>query len=56
MKNTVAALLLCLGAFFCVGTLGAASAERVYHTSDATCDGWPRAPIGMASAWVEDGP
>ena len=48
MKNTVAALLLCLGAAFCIGTLDAAGAERVYQTSDATCDGWPRAPIGMA--------
>ena len=48
MKNTFTALLIGLGASFCVATLGAAGAERVYHTSDATCDGWPRAPIGMA--------
>jgi glucose/arabinose dehydrogenase len=48
MKNTFTALLICLGASFCVASLGAAGAERVYHTGDATCDGWPRAPIGMA--------
>jgi len=42
MKYRIAALLLCLG------TLGAAGAERFYKTSEATCDGWPRAPIGMA--------
>lgn len=42
MKYRIAALLLCLG------TLGASAAERIYHTTDATCDGWPRAPIGMA--------
>ncbi|HEY1876500.1 MAG TPA: hypothetical protein VGG66_03485, partial [Rhizomicrobium sp.] len=48
MKNTIAGLFFCLSATFCVGASGAAGAERVYHTSDATCDGWPRAPIGMA--------
>ena len=41
MKYKIAALLL-------LCTLSASAAERVYHTSDATCDGWPRAPIGMA--------
>ncbi len=48
MKNTIAALVLCLGAELCVALPGATAAERIYHTSDATCDGWPRAPIGMA--------
>ena len=42
MKFSIAALLLCLG------TLSAAGAERFYQTGDATCDGWPRASIGMA--------
>jgi len=42
VKYSIAALLLCLG------TLSAAGAERFYQTGDATCDGWPRAPIGMA--------
>ena len=48
MKYNIAVLLLYLGTLVCLGTLGAAGAERIYHTSDATCDGWPRAPIGMA--------
>ena len=42
MKYKIAVLL------FIAGTLSAAAAERFYHTTDATCDGWPRAPIGMA--------
>src|SRR5438105_2479711 len=42
MKFRIAVLFLGLG------TLGAAGAERFYHISEATCDGWPRAPIGMA--------
>jgi glucose/arabinose dehydrogenase len=42
MKFKIAALFLCLGA------VSASAAERIYHTTDASCDGWPRAPIGMA--------
>jgi glucose/arabinose dehydrogenase len=45
MKIRIAFLLLALG------TLSATAAERFYHTTDATCDGWPRAPIGMAKGF-----
>lgn len=41
MKFRIAALLLCLGSF-------SAMAAEQYKTSGDTCDGWPRAPIGMA--------
>ena len=29
----------------------AAAVDRTYHTASATCDGWPRAPIGMAPGY-----
>jgi glucose/arabinose dehydrogenase len=45
MRYKLACLLLVLG------TVGAAAAERFYRTSDATCDGWPRAPITMAKGY-----
>ncbi|HEX4635506.1 MAG TPA: PQQ-dependent sugar dehydrogenase [Rhizomicrobium sp.] len=45
MKIRIAFLLLALG------TLSATAAERFYHTTDASCDGWPRAPIGMAKGF-----
>jgi len=45
MTYKIAALLLVLG------TWSASAAEKFYHTSDATCDGWPRAPIGMAKGF-----
>jgi len=45
MRYKLAGLLLILG------TLSALAAERSYQTSDATCDGWPRAPIGMAKGY-----
>lgn len=34
---------------FMVGTAPAAPAQKTYATGRATCDGWPRAPIGMAA-------
>lgn len=45
MKVRIAALLLCLGA------LHASATEKFYKTGAATCDGWPRAPIGMAKGF-----
>jgi len=45
MKFRLAALLLVLG------TTTAMADERFYRASDATCDGWPRAPIGMAAGF-----
>ena len=43
MKYRIAALLLCLAP--------AAALARTDYVPSGTCDGWPRAPIGMASGF-----
>ena len=45
-----AALILGLvAALMAASSAPAAPAQKTYVTGRATCDGWPRAPIGMAA-------
>jgi len=46
-STTLAALALIV---FAAGS-AAATTNHTYHTGAATCDGWPRAPIGMAAGY-----
>ena len=46
----LAPLMTAVAALFVVaGSAPAAPAQKTYVTGRATCDGWPRAPIGMAA-------
>ena len=35
----------------CLAAPAAAAVDHTYYTANATCDGWPRAPIAMASGY-----
>jgi len=41
-------LIAAVAALLSVGAASAAPAQKAYTVGRATCDGWPRAPIGMA--------